>query len=407
VAVTPVFTLNPTPKVLTVGGTATFTVLATQPGGAAPSYAWQRSNDGGTSWGVIAGATSASYTTLTLAGSDNGALFRAIATGSNGSATSQVAGLNELLTVTAGTTSIDLVLIPQGAFTMGETDVDGTYPTGVMNSEPNARPSHTVTVGKAFYMAQVPCTQAQWLALMGSNPSTFVIDDVASSGDHLQRPVDTVDYTDITGFLTQLNATASLTGPLAGATFRLPTEVEYEYAMRAGSSGESNFHFGTYDGSFATDEAVIDTYGWFSSNNASAAYPAYPDPANPLHTLYPPFADYLGGSTHPVKQKLPNAWGLYDMIGNIWHVCQDNWHDSYDISAENPGAGVTPVAPTTDLAWMDVSPAVNYQHPYRGGVWGEPSHYAQSKTRGPYPTTNAPEASANWEEGFRVVLQLP
>jgi formylglycine-generating enzyme required for sulfatase activity len=297
------------------------------------------------------------------------------------------------LTVAAGTTTIDLVLVPPGSFIMGETDVDVNYPTGVVNPEPNANPHHTVTLGKAFYVAKTLCTQAQWLALMGSNPSAFQLDDVSGSGDHLTRPVDTVAFNDIatstttpayTCFIDALNlaASSSLSSQLGGGTFRLPSEAEYEYACRAGSTGDSNYFFGTQDPGNPAGEAVIDTYGWFVDNGASAS------------------AAYPSGSTHPVGQKLPNAWGLYDMIGNLWEACQDSYHPAYDTT----GTGI-PTRPDDGTAWVDGPTANNFQRSYRGGAWEHPSHYGQSKSRGPYPinSTDGP----NWDEGFRVILQLP
>jgi formylglycine-generating enzyme required for sulfatase activity len=306
------------------------------------------------------------------------------------------------LTVTVNSTPIDLVLIPPGSFTMGTVESPVVLPT---SNDTETLPAHTVTVGQAFYMAKVPCTQAQWLAVMGSNPAVFNVDDPLPSpvGNGLQRPVDSVTFAAITtassGFMDTLNAAAATalnSSPLGGGTFRLPTEVEYEYACRAGSAGQNNYYFGSFDLSTPDQQTTIDTYAWFNDNNASTAYPLYPDPSNPLHGLYPPNpAGYMGGSTHQVGQKLPNAWGLYDMIGNIWEVCQDSWHSSY--------AG----APTTDTAWVDPPVAGNNQHVYRGGTWDGYNSYGQSRLRGPYPGTNIPDPGSNWDEGFRVVLQLP
>ena len=305
------------------------------------------------------------------------------------------------LNVAAGSTSIALVLMPPGSFSMGEAPV--VVSTG--NDSFDA-PVHTVTVGKAFYMAKYLCTQAQWVALMGSNPSVFTADDPSPlpAGNGLQRPVDSVDFTAITmptsGFMDVLNAaaSASLASQLGGGTFSLPTEVEYEYALRAGTT--SNYYFGAFtnplDGS--TEQATVDSYCWNWDNDGAGAYPlAINDPGppwiNPLGNLYA--SGYPGGSPQRVGQLPPNPWGLYDIIGNIWEACQDNWHASYT------------GAPTTDLAWVDPPSPANYQHVYRGGSWGEPNTYGQSRIRGPYPSTNVPETSANWAESFRVVLQLP
>jgi formylglycine-generating enzyme required for sulfatase activity len=291
-------------------------------------------------------------------------------------------------TISGTATSIDLVLMPPGNFTMGEQET-------IMGSLTSSLPAHTVTVGKAFYMAKVPCTQAQWLAIMNNNPSAFCTAN-AGPDDDLTRPVESVSVADIatsvpstyTCFLDQLNTAAS-TRP-ASSSFRLPTEVEYEYACRAGTSGDSNFFFGTFhnDSSY-TGEPNADLYGWFADN--SAVHPTYPS-----------------GVTHSVGKLLPNAWGLYDMAGNVWEACIDSWHDSYDVTSENLGSGVTPLAPTTDIAWLDIAPApASIMHPYRSGSWNQDVHLAQSKYRGPYPTTETFGDQRNPDAGFRVVLQLP
>jgi formylglycine-generating enzyme required for sulfatase activity len=377
VAPLPVFTTNPAPQAWSSGGTATFTVVATAPS-AITGYAWERSDNGGSTWAVIGSATTASYTTPVLGNTDAGALFRAIATNTNGPTTSMPAGLTKILTLTVNSTPFDFVLVPIGAYMMGEAEQ-------ITHSVPQALPAHPVTFAKAFYMAQVPCTQAQWKAIMGgSNPSAFTElngYDLASgytNDPSFLRPVDSVDYPAITaattGFLAQLNtaAAALFVGPLAGAQFRLPTEAEYEYACRAGSSGTSNFYFGSYDVSDSAQKAVIELYGWFDSNS--------------------------GNATHIVKEKLPNAWGLYDMIGNLWEATEDNYHASYAAT----GTGI-PTRPDDGTAWVD-SPS-GPQHSYRGGSWQHGVHFGESKYRGPYPMT--PGDPANPNMGFRVVLVLP
>lgn len=377
VAVLPVFTTQPAPLVLVPTSTATFTAVVSS---ASPitAFTWERSNDSGTTWTLVNTGTppSSPYTTPVLAASDNGALFRAIATNAHGSAISMAAGLNQALNVVAGSTSIDLVMVPAGSFTMGETD---TAPV-IVSSNPAALTAHAVTIGKAFYVAKVPCTQAQWLAIMGINPSSFTTDDVPSSGDHLTRPVEMVSFDDITtpttGFLAQLNAATAGTRP-PGSVFRLPTEAEYEYAFRAGSTGQNNYYFGSYDsGSInSTVLDLIDTYLWSSRNSASPAYPL--------------------GSTRPVGMRLPNAWGLHDMAGNVWQVCQDDWHDSYDAT----GTGV-PTLPVDGTAWVDSPRAA--RRVFRGGSWQHNSHYGQSKSRG----RDLPN-SRDFTLGFRVVLEVP
>ena len=266
----------------------------------------------------------------------------------------------ETLSLTVNGIPFELVLVPAGTFTMGETETTiGSYPVALS--------PHSVTIARAFYVAKVPCTQAQWLAIMGSNPSNFSAPDYA---EDLGRPVEKVSFDDITapstGFLDLLNA-AALTRP-AGSGFRLPSEAEFEHACRAGST--TNYYFGAFNpGAGASDVATIATYIWSSSNSA--------------------------GMTHPVGQLRPNAWGLYDMAGLVWQLCQDDWHASYDVT----GIGI-PARPDDGTAWVDIPGGA--ERTYRGGEFDAASEFCQSKFRQPYLQTYR-----DVNAGFRLVLQLP
>jgi formylglycine-generating enzyme required for sulfatase activity len=134
----------------------------------------------------------------------------------------------------------------------------------------NDQPAHRVRITKAFEIGKYEVTQAQWEAVMGGNPSEFKGPD---------RPVEQVSWNDIQEFLTSLNRRND------GYRYRLPTEAEWEYAARAGTTGE---HYGN-----------LEAIAWFGRNS--------------------------GDQTHPVGRKQPNAWGLYDMLGNVWEWCQD-WY---------------------------------------------------------------------------------
>lgn len=267
---------------------------------------------------------------------------------------------------------------------MGETE-------SVIGSDPWTQPSHGVTLGKAFYIAKVPCTQAQWVAIMNNNPAHFTTGNGFPDANELIRPVETVDFNAITtagtGFLDRLNSAAAsvLTGPLAGSSFRLPTEAEYEYACRAGSEStvlnvanplNNNYYFGSYDPGAGVPAVIllVQQYMWYADNSNL--------------------------TTQPVAKKLPNAWGLYDMIGNVWELCRDDWHTDYSVT----GAGIPPL-PIDGSAWLDATP--NIQHSYKGGSWYGPAGNGQSKRRGPYPLITNPPDPANEYAGFRVVLPLP
>ena len=149
------------------------------------------------------------------------------------------------------------------------------------------QPAHHVRITKAFELGRYEVTQAQWQSVMGSNPSIF-------KGSN--RPVELVSWSDVQDFLQKLNAKQD------GYRYRLPTEAEWEYAARAGTTG-----------AYAGPPASM---AWYDSNS--------------------------GRHTHPVGQKQPNAWGLYDMIGNVWEWVQD-WYDE-TFYARSPAAD--PVGPS-------------------------------------------------------------
>jgi formylglycine-generating enzyme required for sulfatase activity len=171
-----------------------------------------------------------------------------------------------------GTSPLAIVRIPAGSFTMG-TDKVVSGPQGWTNDV--ERPPHKVTISREFWMGEFPVTQAQWREVMGDNPSAL-----KDAGP--DAPVEQVSWNDTQSFLAKLNVSQGRW------TVRLPTEAEWEYAARAGTTGE------TY--------GPLDDVAWYRSNGSS--------------------------TTHPVGKKLPNAFGLYDMLGNVWQWCQD-WFGPY------------------------------------------------------------------------------
>ncbi len=159
-----------------------------------------------------------------------------------------------------GGAKLELVYIPSGKFFMGE----AKFP---------------VQISQGFYMGKYEVTQEQWESVMGNNPSKFKGSDL---------PVETVSWDDCKQFITKLND--KLKDQLGGAVFRLPTEAEWEYACRAGTTGD-----------YEADN--LDPAGWYDGNSEEA--------------------------THRAGGKKPNGWGLYDMHGNVWEWCHDYYGD-YD-----------------------------------------------------------------------------
>jgi formylglycine-generating enzyme required for sulfatase activity len=169
---------------------------------------------------------------------------------------------------------MEFVLIPAGTFRMGSPDSD----RGVFDDE---KPAHRVTISQPFYLGKYPVTQAQWEAVMGTNPSQF-------TGER-NRPVERVSWEDTQEYIRRLNTREG------GARYRLPTEAEWEYACRAGS--QTAYCFGD-------DPSQLSAYGWYVDNS--------------------------GRVSHLVGQHKPNAWGLYDMHGNVWEWVQD-WYGKYTV----------------------------------------------------------------------------
>lgn len=234
----------------------------------------------------------------------------------------------EIVITLPGGVTMELVLIPAGGFQMGSTDGPDWSSChedyGYSNCE---QPVHQVNIGYNFGMGKFEVTQAQWESLMGTNPArNFGVGD--------NYPVHSVSWNDCQQFITVLNNHITSTGE-GPATFRLPSEAEWEYACRAGTT--TRFYFGDSDGcgTDCTDCAAgtlagnRSDYMWYCGNNS-------------------PYG------SKPVGGKLPNAFGLYDMSGNAWEWCEDYWHAGYT------------GAPSDGSAWE--SPTSLFRV-FRGGSW--------------------------------------
>jgi formylglycine-generating enzyme required for sulfatase activity len=222
---------------------------------------------------------------------------------------------------------IEMVPVPGGKFTMGCTAEQGSDCWG------DEKPAHTVTLS-SYYIGKYEVTQAQWEAVMGSNPSRFK--------GCANCPVENVSWNDVQDFISKLNAKT-------GKKYRLPTEAEWEYAARGGSSSRGY----KYAGSNA-----IAAVAWYDGNS--------------------------NDKTHPFGQKSPNELGIYDMTGNVWEWCSDWYGESYYSSSpsNNPQG-----------------PSSGSDRVLRGGSWGGAAATCRVADR----NRNSPEGR-NSNGGFRVLL---
>ena len=189
----------------------------------------------------------------------------------------------------------NMVWISSGAFVMGSPTSEAERNTNELQ--------HTVTLTKGFYMGKYPVTQGEYLALIGSNPSHFT--------GNLSRPVEQVSWIDATNYCARLTQQEQTAGHLpTGWAYRLPTESEWEYACRAGTT--TAFHYGN---ALRGGMANFNDHFEYDATSGSTSYIDFP--------TVPP----LAGTTN-VGSYLPNAWGLYDMHGNVFGWCQD-WSGDY------------------------------------------------------------------------------
>jgi formylglycine-generating enzyme required for sulfatase activity len=260
-------------------------------------------------------------------------------------------------------------LIPPGHFIMGSSVEERAAAVSGAHIQADwigSEVAHPVTLTQGFWLADSSCTQALWQAVMGANPSNF-------TGDP-ERPVEQVSYLDCQNFLARLHTSA----PDAAA--RLPTEAEWEYACRAGTSTATYAGNLVYLGQF--NAPILDPIAWYGGNSGVG-----PEVAAAIDTSLWTERQYPSdlSATHPVKWKQPNAWGLYDMIGNVWNWCSD-WYGDY------------PSGPVSDPH----GPPTGSDHVTRGGSWGLSCWYCRAAER----IANAP--GSRWNSlGMRVCIATP
>jgi formylglycine-generating enzyme required for sulfatase activity len=221
---------------------------------------------------------------------------------------------------------MEFVKIVPGEFVMG-------CSTGDNDCDADEKPGHQMQITKAFEIGKYEVTQSQWQAVMGSNPSTIKGED---------HPVETVSKDDAHDFLARLNAKND------GYMYRLPTEAEWEYAARAGMTGTQK----------------LDEVAWYAANSED--------------------------ETHPVGRKKPNAWGLYDMLGNVKEWVEDLYTRVGDNNPP-PGGG------------RRFGGGRGRQLPVmRGGAWDNPANFVRVSARYHYygPTLRFSDV------GFRVVREV-
>jgi formylglycine-generating enzyme required for sulfatase activity len=223
---------------------------------------------------------------------------------------------------------LELIDIPSGSFMMGSNDYS------------SEKTMHRVTM-QAFKMSKYPITQQQYLIVIGNNPSHF-------KKDSMNCPVESVSWQDAVDFCQKLSL-------ILGQPVKLPSEAQWEYSCQAGNNGKdlpARYYFGN-------DASQLGNYAWHEKNSVS--------------------------TTHPVGQKLPNKWQLYDMHGNVWEWCEDVWHDSYD------------GAPFDGIAWLENGK--NNERVLRGGSWSHNHINCRSTNR-----FKIDESMRENNIGFRIVI---
>ena len=229
-----------------------------------------------------------------------------------------------------------MMAIPSGEFLMGSPEnEEGHYE--------DESPQHRVWV-EPFFIGQFPVTQAQWRVVAGLPQQERELQVAPAHFEGANNPVERVSWEDAVEFCARLTE-------LTGRRYRLPSEAEWEYACRADTT--TPFYFG--------------------------------------ETITKDLANYDGEQTSPVGQFPPNAFGLYDMHGNVWEYCQDDWHGNYDKKPEE-------LKQQGNAAWL-TSDESEYRL-LRGGSW----YYRARRCRSAYRRNDYPARRYDYS-GFRVVCR--
>jgi formylglycine-generating enzyme required for sulfatase activity len=333
----PAITVQPADVGINAGEAATFAVTAS---GTSPmTYNWRFAGRNLADDSRITGSGTSSLTISGVQLFDAGG-YQAVVSNAFGYITSRVAVLSVTLVTNNPGAPIDLdankwIWIPAGSFAMGS-------PNSEADRYDDENPITQVSITNGFWIAKKEVTQAEYQAAMGNNPSWYK--------SNVNNPVEQVSWHDATNYCAKLNELGRADRSLPrGFAYRLPTEAEWEYAARAGTT--TRFSFGD-DASYS----LLAGYGWFSVNGAD--------------------------TTHPVASKQPNPWNINDMYGNVWEWCMD-WYGAYPGGAMN-----NPRGPQTGTLRV-----------FRGGSYNSPGGDCRSAVRN---FVSPDEAYA--DIGIRIVL---
>ncbi|NJD54015.1 MAG: formylglycine-generating enzyme family protein [Candidatus Methanoperedens sp.] len=275
---------------------------------------------------------------------------------------------------------MEFVLIPAGEFDMGS-------PSDEWDRHGRESPIHKVNISYGFYLGKYEVTQKQWHEVMGDDPSLFKSDD---------RPVESVSWNQVQEFINKLNAKEGTD------RYRLPSEAEWEYAARAGTT--TSYSFGEWKLTVEVQGLVLSCISCSPQSSSERGLIAEEGEFVNIETTlekirranelmldgYAWHKGNSGGETQPVGQKKPNPWGLYDIHGNVWEWVQDSYHSDYKIT------------PTDGSAWEGgdgwLWDIFGSKRVFRGGSW-----YGANCCRSALRNYRAPD-ERNQALGFRLLM---